>query len=636
LKTSILPRLNGALCDAVTDRRDGRSILNDLERANLFVLPLDHRREWFRYHRLFADLLRQRLDETLDEPAVRQLHRRASLWLEHNNLIADAIDQALLAKDHDAAGRLIGVHSPWMFMHSELHTLIEYTNRLPEAFLAAHPKLCVMRAWAATATGQPAEAERCIQRVEHYFNATADALTQPGRWSDEARSILAELTVLRMRPAIDQGDIPRTLELADRVLPYLTDDAPHLSYNRPRDLRPPVLFMQAVAHELAGDIVTAASGYAESAELGADNIHIVALALGHLGQAQTLQGQLRTAASTFQRALRMASELGRYSTPFFGLSQAGYGHLQYEWNDLDAAQHSFEQAIAEGQTWHSWEVLLPAYLGLARTRLAHGDWDGAMTALDQLVANSQDYATVVQPIAAAGRAWLAIRRGQLDAAQRWAQSSGLSLDRAAADHRDNEWLIYARLLLAQNKSAEADRLLAKLLQAAEAGHCGQRVIEILALRAIALDAQKKSSEALTTLARALRLAEPEGYVRTFVDAGASMARLLMERLKVEGDRLKPYVGAILAAVSPQQPEPVDLHPSAPSPQPLIEPLSEREIEVLKLIEHGLSNSEIAAKLVLSVGTVKVHTHNLYAKLGVASRTQAIAKARTLGILSGTQ
>ncbi len=323
--------------------------------------------------------------------------------------------------------------------------------------------------------------------------------------------------------------------------------------------------------------------------------------------------------------------MGAYTTPFFGISQAGYGNVLYEVNDLDEAEQVLQAALKQGQAWHSWEVLIPAYTGLARVKQAQGDWPAAHAALDDLLAASQNFSQPVQPLVDAWRAWLSIRQGQLDAAQRWARALDLTAESEVTYFNEGNLIIFARLLIAQGKFAAANRLLERLLTFTQAGGRNQRTLEVLVLRTVVLDAQQQAAEAAKTLTRALELAEPQGYVRVFVEAGPSVARLLLQKMKDTPENLKMYIADILAAISPE----TAVRSEAPAPitqSTLIEPLSDREVEVLRLIDQGLSNPEIAAKLVLSTGTVKVHTHNIFSKLAVTSRTQAVNKARALGLL----
>jgi LuxR family maltose regulon positive regulatory protein len=632
LKTSFLPRLNAGLCDAVLKRQDSRAVLAALDRANLFVVPLDNRREWYRYHPLFSDLLRQRLSEAIQDAELIELYQTASAWFEQHGLIDEAIGLALDARDYDRAARLIELHVGWLFKHSELQTLADDIGALPPDFVAQKIHLLAMRAWALTASGHSAEALRDLQTIEHVAGITEEDWERWADLSDTARAALMEVTIMRMRFVMDQGKIDRVLQLAQRVLLQLIDDKQVWLYNTSSDLRPPVRFMIGVAREIRGELRAAEEEFRATVTEGVENPHIVALAMGHLGSMLMQQGQLRAAAETYRQALHLAEEMGRYSSPFFGISQAQYGGLRYEWNDLDAAHQHLLDGIVQGKIWNSWEALLPGYLNLARVKQAQGDWDGAFAALDEGVALTRGSMPAAPLLADSARAWLWLRQGRLESVERWARNAGLNSHQDITMSTEADLLILARLLIAQNELPEAAALLQRLMAVTESS--GHRTSHLAAqlLRAVALEAQDKSREARQALAQVLQQAEPEGYVRLFVDAGLPVARLLYQA--IEQNIAPDYARRLLAAFpqtdwspQPHQVQRLEQH------EGLIEPLSDRELEVLRLIGQGLSNSEIAAKLVLSTGTIKVHTHNIFSKLSVSSRTQAVNKARALGLLS---
>lgn len=629
LKTSFLPRLNAALCDAVLDRCDSRSVLADLDRANLFVVSLDNRREWYRYHHLFGDLLRQRLSESIGSAELIGLYQAASAWFAPQGLIDEAIGFALKARDFDRTVGLLEQNVGWFFKHSELQTLAEYVGALPAAYIAPHIQLLAMRAWALLASGDPVEALRDLQTIEQLAHVTEEDWRHWDDLSDNRRAALMEVSVMRMRFWMDQGQADRVLELAQQILPRLTDDARVWLYNQSDALRPPVHFMVGVVHEMRGEIREAEEELRAAASEATDNPHIVALALGHLGSMQMQQGQLRAAAGTCRRAFALAETMGRYSSPFFGIAQAQYGGLLYEWNDLDAAQRQLAEGLAQGKVWNSWEALLPGYLNLARVKQAQGDLSGAFAALDDMLTHTYTAMPAAPQIAESARAWLWLRQGRLDKVERWAHNLGLNLHSDITAGNAADLLQLAQLLIAQSKLPEATALLHRLIAFTASSEHWTAHLTAQLWHAVVLEAQGQSREARQALARVLQRAESEGYVRLFVDAGLPVARLLYQA--IEHDLSPDYARRLLAAF-PQ----TDWSPQPDRPTPaaaeLIEPLSDRELEVLCLIDQGLSNSEIAAKLVLSTGTVKVHSHNIFSKLGVSSRTQAVNKARALGLI----
>ncbi|NTU63395.1 MAG: hypothetical protein HGB05_08325, partial [Chloroflexi bacterium] len=463
LKTSFLPRLNAALCDAVLDRRDSRTVLADLDRANLFIVPLDNRREWFRYHHLFSDLLRQRLSEALGEAQLIGLYQSASAWFEQHGLIDEGIGLALKARDYDRTVRLLEQYVGWFFKHSELQALAEHVGALPPEFITQHIHLLAMRAWALLASGHAAEARRDLQTIEQVAGITEEDWP---RWADlfeQAQAALMEVTVMRMRFMMDQGNFAQVLTLAQQVLPRLVDDGRVWLYNRSDALRPPVRFMVGVARELRGELRAAEVEYRATVAEGTDNPHIIALALGHLGSMQMQLGQLRAAAETYRQALRLAEDMGRYSSPFFGISHAGYGGLCYEWNDLAAAQQHIEEGIAQGKVWNSWEALLPGYLNLARLKQAQGDFAGAFAALDEMMTHTGDMLPAAPLLAGSMRAWLWLRQGRFDNVERWVRSLGLKSQQDITIGNEADLLILAQLLIAQNKLPEVVVLLQRLI-----------------------------------------------------------------------------------------------------------------------------------------------------------------------------
>ncbi|HSR29000.1 MAG TPA: LuxR C-terminal-related transcriptional regulator [Anaerolineae bacterium] len=632
MQTSILDRLSGPLCDAVTDRRDSQAVLNTIERANLFLIPLDSHREWFRYHHLFASLLRQRLVATTGPDIVQQLKRRAWQWYAEHGFILDAVDYALACGDYDPAAVLIEQLGQQLFMGNELNTLLQWSRMLPDQVIATHPRLNVMAAWAAHATGHPQQCERFVQMIEEAVGITVEdflgSFPTPQGISALQKSALIEGAVIRSRLAVDRLDLECTFNLGERVLPYLTrerDEEPFV-HNPPSILHNPQIFILGLAHKYRGDLPTAAQYMSEAEQEARPNdvIHIVALSLGHLGEVQILQGCLHQAEETFQRALRLAQSYLPHLSAFFGMASVGLGNLAYEWNDLMAAGDHLNAGLELGSLWNSWECLLPGYVGLARLHHARGEWKGACAALDELLSLPEHYAQIVRPIVEAWRALFALRQGDIAAATRWATT----FDPQARDELCLRWeqsgLVQARVWLAQGKVTEAGQLLDCLLADAEKGERKGRIIEILNLQALVLETQNRRDAALQVFLKALALAELEGYIRVFLDEGAPM----MELLRQAGTRgIAPqYVAKLLSEFD-------RIPGTAPIPQqPLVEPLSERELQVLRLVAAGNSNQEIAAELVLAVGTVKAHNSNIYGKLGVRSRTQAVARARELNLL----
>jgi LuxR family maltose regulon positive regulatory protein len=639
LQTSILDQLCAPLCYAVTGQKQSRTILTQLERANLFLIPLDNRREWYRYHQLFADLLRQRLQESHDVTDIARLHQQACQWYEDRGEVIEAVDHAMLAGDYQNVAELIEQYVQEIFDQFKLNALVKWMRALPGNLVATRPRLCMIYGWALLATGHSKEAEHCMQSIENSVGAQAETITTPGfqALDPEVRGALIEVIVLRSVLAIAQFNIPRTLELCQQVLPYLKDNSQPYLFDEPLELRTVVVFNMGLAYEFSGEGDAAAEALTEAVMLSREqeNINILPTALAHLGQLQMLQGHLYQAERTYRQALQLATEVTGRPSPLAGIAETGLGKLLYERNDLAGALHHFNAGISLAKRWNYTEGLLAGYTGLAQLKQAQGDGAGALALLQELTDLLQQVkAQMLLPAVDTCRTRLWIAQGDLAEATRWVQKSGLTVDGDLSYFQENDYLILARLLIAQERWNEAAGLIARLLDYAETGERWGRIIELLMLQALVFNGQGKSVQAQSTLSRVLTLTEPEGYGRLFVDEGPQMARLL--RLAAAEGINPDYIDQLLRAFAAGEPGDERVKGiKTTSANALVEPLSDREIEVIQCIAEGLSNREIAQKLTISLTTVKSHTRNIYGKLGVNSRTQAVAQARAWGILPTT-
>lgn len=649
LRTSILERLSGSLCGAVTGRDDSQVILAALEQSNLFVFPLDNQRHWYRYHHLFADLLCRRLHDTTDVPDIRRLHLRASEWYEHEGFIAEAVSHALDTSDPQYAAAFIKRHAPTMLDRSETLLALHWLQALPEELIRACPFLCLSRAWSelyhpSRSMKDSAEcAEQWVQDAETAWDArlrdqdepdTIDRATQ-NRFSGNVAALRARLSWRRGEPA------PKTIELVNQALHVIPEEDLHL--------RSIVLYVLGSA---LLDETAAIQPLIEARRAGeaSGNLRIALLATCIQACYIASQGQLQHAAAICREALRSIAEpfekAGR-PLPIAGAVYIALGGVLQEWNDLEES----ERALSKGMAL----IKLVGYIGpsirrwgleaLVRLKMHQGDIAGALDLIEQMDHVEPGDASFAAMLRARLWLWQAERDPRcLAAATRWADEQQLKLDRCG--WRDGERLTLARLFIAQrranrsvSKSPSAQtqpdlqpllRWLDEQLQAAQKANKLQWMIEVLILRAMALEAQDETNAALSALQRALALAEPSGFVLLFVDEGTPMARLLYKAAEL---RISPeYTGKLLAAfghVESPQPLPA-LRPEADSPS--VEPLTEREFQVLQLIAEGLSNREIAQQLFLSPHTVRIHASNIYSKLGVGNRTQAVARASRLGIL----
>ena len=615
LQTSFLDRLCGLLCEAVVDAEpiepvDGQAMLENLEEMNLFVIPLDDERKWYRYHHLFADVLRKRLEHQFPL-LLSELHRRASQWYEQNGFIAEPIQHAIEAGDQDRAAHLIEEKGCFLLMSGEVATLLNWTDAI-DFQSETRPWLAIQKAWALAMTGD-------LDRIEPLLQAP-EKLLSPLEPTDEVRTMQGTIAAARANCANMKGDTRSAAKYAR----YALDLLPGCS-SISQSVRSVATSILGDASWINGDLEDASSAYAEAIRIGreAGNLNMVIIANSNLAEILIDQGQLHKAADTLTHSLQMAVRPDGQRSPLAGKLYAILGKLAYEHNQLNDADQYFHQCLDLCQQWGETDFQASTCAMLARLEQARNNLENAQEAIRKAELLTGEYSLAIhrsiQVRSDLARYWLA--QGNLVKLTQLLINSGLSIKDAIPYQREPEYVILLRTLIFQHDHEAALALSERLLKQAESTGRKGLVIEILILQALTFQGKKETGQALAALERALTLAQPEGYVRMFLDEGEGMTRLLCQAQSRQVG--SGYAAELLSKISRIS------GMTQPSMQLLIEPLTTREVEVLKLIEAGCSNDEIAEQLVISIATVKRHISNIYSKLEVKSRTQAIAIGKEL-------
>ena len=618
LQTAVLDELCADLCDAVLQaafpipKPQSQEILEYLDRTNLFIIPLDEGRQWYRYHHLYADLLQQRLLQSAPE-RVPVLHEVAGAWYEENGRLPEAIEHYLAGEAYDQAATLILQVADEYMMRSEVDTLLGWVGGLPHDVIGERPLLFVYQAGAYLLAGMSFNTiEEHLEEALDHSNGTASA----------------EVNVLRGLLAIFRADIEESEQLSQMALQLLPEEN--------KFLRSLVVQNLALVQTLNNDIDSVVAGLLAAAEVcaAAGNVMSQVVCLSHAGEFSIYGGCLNAAKTYYEQAIEAAVDSQKRPLPIMGIPKMGLAELYREWNDLDKAAALAEEGLALIQRWGDLGGL-DGYTWLARIKQAQGDEAGAVAIIEKAaeIAARFDASELDDYMVGVFRARLDIEQGRIETAVRWFEESGLHND-VWTNTPYHMWeascLTLIRLAIARQDYQDAlDRIDELIPRAEEMKRLGN-IIDALVLKAAVHFSSNRLQEAQTALQKALILAEPEKYCRIFIDKGEPIRQLLLTLQQTsQPANLPTYISQLLTAFQSSERK----YPVSTLQASLVDPLSERELEVLQYIAAGCTNRQIADQLFVAQSTVKTHINNIYSKLGVSDRAEAISQAHALGIIN---
>ena len=626
LKTSIFDRLTGSLCDAVLCRSDSQSTLKQLEEANLFLIPLDDERRWYRYHHLFADILLGKLPQQFPNQ-MYELHRRASQWYARYGMLSEAANHAFMSGDIEYVAQLIEENALTVItiFSEHLPDLVAWLNALPDDLLHSRPWLIVARAWVLAYSGELDSAETVIQEIEQFISETSAGIGH----SDLNREHLSgSLDAIRGYCLFMRGNIDCSVEWMEKAILRLPQaDAPARIFSA-------VVLGAAIGvkGDLEGGIGVLSEAIRSRQEV--TNPLLTVLVLSEMAGLQLLTGRIRQVIATCEEALHLSNEYYRLMglhPPNVGFVYARLSNALREQNDLDTAIRYAQEAVKISRNWGQKDCLSISYSYLAQSLQSSRKAEDAIQMMSKAKQFSSELSSSVNFNTAAIEAKLHAGLGDLAFLSRWSAECGLSSDDELSINRAREYIVYARALLFQGSLDESLGLMRRLLLIAEAARAMLYEIELLILQAIALHAQGEVEQAMLPLGRALYLAEPEGYVRIFVDEGTRIQELL--RQAVQRGLSSDYVSRLLAVLEDSLKFEGDKESGA-----VVQPftaqcdvLTRREIEILKMLMTPRSVREISVELSIATSTLRTHLRNIYDKLGIHSRMEAVAIARELNI-----
>lgn len=618
LNTSILTRLFGPLCEAVNcGTSNGQAILEQLEKANLFVIPLDNDRRFYRYHHLFAEILRARLVQSSPN-LTPVLQKRAAEWSEKNGMLDEAAFYLQAAKDDQGLAQLIDRNALACIKAESGPLLRKWVQSLPLEIVKSRPWLCILLAWSYASRAELAETAHLLDQAEN--------LIQQDVPNEQTNEMLGTIYALRTEILHSEGNIVGTIEMAQRALGLL--DPANLSG------RASANYSLGWAYFASGNLTRAEQACNEFFSKPSkvmDYRYYAIITISRCG-VLTIRGRLLEAIEIYKRAIEYMIANGIDQFNLSGHVYQSLSMLLYQRNDLAGAEKHILEGLPYSRSWGNLNAICGGLSDLAFIRMGQGDLIGAKAAIEEEDGIIRDFSPYVEVkrLFLACKVRYSLAQGDLQEAVRLVDENRLHSDDELSFWREPDHIVLARVLIAERKYSEAERLLSQLSEAAQAGGRFGRLIEILNLHALALQSLGKFAESTQVLDKSISLAEPEGYIRFFVDEGEPMARLLEGAIqkgvhsKYATDLLATFPDSVLRKSSMLDIQKSNLN--------LVEPLSRREIDVLQLIAIGLSNKEISQKLSISLSTVKYHTTSIYTKLGVNDRIHAAVKAKEFGLL----
>jgi LuxR family maltose regulon positive regulatory protein len=622
LQTSILEQFNSSLCNAVTDRNNSQDILAELGKANLFLEPLDNQRNWYRYHHLFQDLLRLHLKKTLTHDRIASIHCRASDWYKDNNMMVEAIRHAFEAGEVSRVARLVEENIFILLDQGEIQTLIQWMEMIPDQVKLNRPWLNIAHGWALIYGGNLKEGEEMLRHAEKEL---CDLNT------DEQAHAMGYIGAVRAYQFWLQGESVMAEDLSRKALALIPAD--DLSIRAFASLNLGSALVQG------GKLEDASKALQNSIDWGraTNNTHIYILAAGNMAYLFLDQGRLRKAEWVCQGVFAfLDNERTRKQFPAIAQIYNMMTCIFLARNELDQALQCAQEGLEISKQWNQIDTLTVSYLSVIESLTARGEYEEAAALLAQVQSLSKDISRWFQVTIEEAEVSLYLAEGNYAAASRWAEESGMDY---SDDIPKTERFIYralAQVLIAEGRFSEASHILDRLIKEAESSGSTGELPGLLPKQSIVQMSLGNQDLALEILGRALKIAEPEDFIRTFTLLGEPMETLL--RLAYKHNIQPAFCARLLENIQAnrnrrQLATKVGQGTNSQLGFNAIDQLSPRELEVLKLIAQGYTNQEIARELVLSLYTVKSHARNIFSKLGVKNRTEAVAKARLLGLLA---